>query len=310
MSALAGYAERVKLARLLRLEPAALDYLDGEDALALRGFREGLSDALFARYRKSFEGMAKLSSMLPLGANALLSEKILGATLSARIAGELPVKRAVALAQKLPVEFLASVSLNLEPKRAAAVIARIPAPRVVAVARELLAAGEYVTMARFVDSLSDEALKATLEVIDSDEALLRIGFFVESGERLSFIVRLLSDKRRLGTVRAAGDNGLWLEALGLMLNLDDDAQARIGDLIAAQDDDFLAGATDAVAAHGAWTLLARILARQDAKTQRRLAAFGAERPAGEHDELMDAADAAGLRKRLASYEKAFDQARG
>lgn len=308
MSDLTAQAERIKLARVLGLAPADLDYLGDRDSRALRDFRESLSDALFNRYRARFEGMAKLSSLLPLAANARLSELVLGPTLSARIAGELPVKRAIALADRLPVAFLAEVSRELDPRRAAAVVAGMPPKRVVEVALALLAEDDHITMGRFLDSLSEAALAATIEAIESDAALLRIGFFAEDTDRLSDIVRLMPVSRRRGTVAAAAEQDCWPEALSLMLHLDDDLQAEFGQFI-FEDAALLAGAVDAVAEHDAWPVLVRLAAHQSGDGQTRLAEYCAGRDAGDHDHLTAAAEAEGVADALAPYVAAYRKQR-
>ncbi|MEQ8798941.1 MAG: hypothetical protein RJQ08_15725 [Salinisphaeraceae bacterium] len=308
MSDLTAHAERIKLARVLGLAPAELDYLEDRDGQALRDFRESLSDALFNRYRARFEGMAKLSSLLPLAANARLSELVLGPTLSARIAGELPVKRAVALGDRLPVAFLAEVSRELDPRRAADVVAAMPPKRVVAVALALLAEDDFITMGRFLDSLSESALAATIEAIDSDAALLRIGFFAEDTGRLSDIVRLMPTARRRGTVVAAAEQDCWPEALSLMLHLDADLQAEFGQFI-FDDATLLAGAVAAVAEHGAWPVLVRLATHQDDAAQARLAEHIAGRGAGDHDQLTAAAEAEGVADALAPYAAAYRKQR-
>lgn len=308
MSDLVVYAERLKLARLLHTHPDELDHLHDQHPDELREFREALSDALFDRYRRTFEALAKLSSLLPLAANAKLSEKVLGAVLSARVAGELPVQRAIDLAGKLPVWFLAEISLHLEPKRAAPVIAGLPAERVIAVAHVLLEREEYVTMGRFVDSLHPEVLEATTEAVESEEALLRIAFFADDPERLSTVARLLDQARREGVIAATAEHDLWPQALSLMAQMEPDLRLAFGDIVLAQEEATLAAAVDAIAEYEQWPLLVEILANQHPDAQQTLAEFGAQRPDHEHPRLLAAADEAGLREHLAPYERAYENA--
>ena len=76
----------------------------------------------------------------------------------------------------MPVEFLADVAVELDPRRADAVIARIPAERIVLISRELLRRREYVAMGRFVGHLNDDAVEAQLTVAPASVAQLQAYF--------------------------------------------------------------------------------------------------------------------------------------
>ena len=59
---------------------------------------------------------------------------------------------------------------------------------VVAVAKELLARDEYVTMGRFVSYLTPETLRAAIPEIPDDAALLLVAFVIEGKDKLDDLI--------------------------------------------------------------------------------------------------------------------------
>jgi hypothetical protein len=236
-------AERIKLGRLFGVAPKALDYLAPLDADQLRGLRQHLTDSLFDRTKASFQRVASASKLLPNGLVALIGEKVFGAMLCARVSGLLPPDRAYDIALKLPDAFLADVSVELDPRSAREVIARMPAKRVAAIAAILVARQDYVTMGRFVDYLSKDVIREVIESIRDDAALLRTAFFIENKATINALVGLLPIERIGRIVALAGDgkSDLWTEALGLMSHVDDGWKQKIGDIAAEQDASVLSG---------------------------------------------------------------------
>lgn len=238
MPRLADRAERQKLARALDTEASELDFLDDCAAPELRGLREGISEAMFKRYASSFRLLANLSGLVPATITAKIAHLALGAFLSGRVTGEMPPARAVLVARKLPSEFLAEISLSIEPARAEAVIAAMPTNMVETVAGILVRQREYVTMGRFVSAVSEEALYRVVDLLE-DEALLHIGFYVEDAARIDQILEYLSDERLRGMIHTATEQDLWPEALSLVQIVGDAQKGRLGDLVAAEDETVL-----------------------------------------------------------------------
>lgn len=170
--------EILKLARLLNLDPRELSYLEGVPAGDLRALRGQVTETLFTANETALRRIAAASKLLPAGLVASLGQSTFGAMLSARIAGLLEADRAVEIAAKMPTDFLADVAIELDPRRASAVVAGIPPPRIFEITAELAHREEYVTMGRFVGHLSDASLKAALDALD-DEALSKTTFVLE-----------------------------------------------------------------------------------------------------------------------------------
>lgn len=202
MSELGLKAEHLKLARLLGCPQAAVAGLQGLDVAALRRLRGACTSMLFDGDRGSLQRIVAVARLLPAAINALIAEKAMGPVLGSRVAGMLPPKDAVEIARRVPLHFNVEVTLLLDPRSAAPMLRVMPLDLVVAVTKEMVRRREYIVMARFVDALTDEQIRACMAVMD-DEAMLQSGFFVESPQRLEEVVELMSDARMRDVVGQA-----------------------------------------------------------------------------------------------------------
>src|SRR5690625_2012672 len=123
MTTMDHVAEQTKLERLLQVEEGSLGFIAEQEVAATRLFRQQLSEFYYQRHQDAFHRLAGLSKLLPISASAKLAMNLLGPVLAAGIACELPKDRAAKLAGRLPTDFLAKLSLYLEPSRAGAIIA-------------------------------------------------------------------------------------------------------------------------------------------------------------------------------------------
>jgi len=251
-------AELVKLARILDTDLDNVEYLAYMEASRLRALREGITDALFEKFRSSFAGFARLSSFLPLAISARISQRVLGPTLSGRIAGEMPAARAIEMAAKLSDSFLAETCLQLDPVLARPIIAGFPVDRAVAITHILLERGEYITMGRFVDVLPRETLFAATDAIRNEADLLQISFFVESSERLDQVIEYLGIERREAVIQAAATQDLWPEVIGTLLRIGLKARVALAELALAQNAATLDSLIRAAAANDLWPALLQL----------------------------------------------------
>jgi hypothetical protein len=215
---LATRAEIAKLARLIGREADSLSYLESVPADEIRALRDETTEVLFRANGSTLARLAAASRLLPVGLVATLGEGAFGPVLSARIAGLLEPSRAVEMAEKLPISFLADIAIDIDPRRARDVIARIPPQRIAEITRELARRQEYVTMGRFVGRMPDGSVAASLAELD-DVALLRVAFVLEAKECLPDLVGLLPEERIDGIIDAASTKNLWAEALDLLSHL-------------------------------------------------------------------------------------------
>ncbi len=235
MSKLDTSAELVKLSQLLGVPSTELNYLENLPLPTLIKVRALTTDKLFNDGRKLFQKLASASKLLPAGVTATIGEKIFGAMLCARIASEMPYQRAVELADKMTIPFLAKVTLELDPRRVKDIIQNMPIAKLRAVATELLAQKHYIIMGGFVGYMLPAQLKIVLQDVSTEEALLHIGFFIENKHQLSDIIRLLPTERLhklIGYLQTHEE--LWPEALALMIHLEDDLKRELGDIAAEQ----------------------------------------------------------------------------
>ncbi|MES1938671.1 hypothetical protein T5B8_00440 [Salinisphaera sp. T5B8] len=251
-------AELVKLARVLQTEVAELEHLDYLEAERLRAMREGITEALFEKFRASFTGFARLSSILPLALSARISERVLGPTLSGRIAGEMPPRKAIDLSARLSDDFLADTCLHIDPVRAKPIIAGFPVERAIAITRLLLARGEMITMGRFVDVLPRQTLLAATDAIEQESDLLEIGFFVESSDQLDTVIEHLDTERRKAIVAAAAAEGLWPEVIAMLLRIGKASRLAMAELAMAQDATILDSLIQAATEDDLWPALLQI----------------------------------------------------
>ncbi len=240
MSKLDTSAELVKLGQLLGVASTELSFLEQLALPTLIKVRTLTTDKLFNDGRKLFQKLASASKLMPAGVTATIGEKIFGPMLCARIASEMPYQRAIDLADKMTIPFLAKVTLELDPRRVKDIIQNMPLPKLRAVATELLAHKHYIIMGGFVGYMQPAQLKIILQDVATEEALLHIGFFIEGKHQLSDIMRLLPKERLHKLISYLQANGhLWPEALALMLHLEDELKRELGDISAEQDESVL-----------------------------------------------------------------------
>jgi hypothetical protein len=289
-------AEILKLARLLQRDPVEFAYLEAVPLDDLQALREQTTEVMWQANGAALGRLAAASRLLPAGLTATISERAFGPLLSARMAGLLEPERAVEVATRLPIPFLADIAILLDPRRASALIALVPAEQTADVTRELVQRGEYVTMGRFVGHLGDQAITAALAVMD-DATLLRVGFVLEDKDRLEWLVGLLSDERLGRIVGAAAEHGLWLEALDLLGHLS--PAQRLAIVTGAPDLDRAAieAILATVAEYELWQEVLEI-AEQDEALQDRLAERVGVLPPAERQDIARRAEIEGALERL------------
>lgn len=273
MSKLAREAERLKLARLLEREPADLAFVNRLPAPAITALRRSILASLYESHDALFERMARAGRLLPMALMAKVAEKAIGPWLCARVAGHMPVDRAVEMATRLPVAFLADTCLEIDPRRVRPLLQRIPLRVMRSVAAELVHRRDFITLGRFVDDLADEAAEAVMADISDEGILLEIAFFAEDRQHLAHVVRRLSDERKSAAIRAAQEQGLWSRAIALMNYVDDELCMSLGDLAAAEDDALLTGMLEAIDGERLWADALPVVARMSAAARRRILAL-------------------------------------
>jgi hypothetical protein len=281
-------AEITKLARLLGVEPKELGYLEAIPATALRTFREQATDRLFAADAGRLHRVAAASKLVPVPLTVKIAQAAFGPVLCAATAGLLDPRHAVRVASKCPTSFLADITINIDPRRAPEVIAAVPTPLVVAVAKELLTRHEHVTMGRFVSYLRPETLRAAVPQIPDDADLLKVAFVMEGKDDLDELIDIARD-RIPALIRTAYEQHLWAEALDLIGHLSLENLAEIADIATAQDEELLNALVHAAQELDAWDILLPITAAMSPDSLRRFAAVPAVRQDDVLAEIVEAA---------------------
>jgi len=296
MSKLAQRAEIIKLGRLLDRPEHELEFLYRIPAPALQAYREAAEQKMFSDDITLFRRLALASKLIPTGLIGFLGQHLFGAMLSARVAGELETQRAVKLAMKLPVGYLADICLHLDPRRAEDIIRNIPADRIREVSLELLARAEYITMGRFVGYVTDEALAVAIPAFENEADLLMTGFFVEDKPRLDTIIRTLSDERLRKTIVAAQSEhqNLWAEAVALMMFVGDDLKGKLGDMTAEQDPEVLEGLLATAHEQQLWSEVLPVVACMSPQSQRKVSELPALTDRDVMTPILETAHAQGL----------------
>jgi hypothetical protein len=296
-------AEILKLARLLERDPDELAYLEPISLEELRALREQTTDVLWSANSHILNRLAAASKLLPSGLTATIAQHAFGPLLSARMTDLLEPSRAVDIATKLPVGFLADIAVELDPRRASVVLELIPPAQVEAVTRELVRRHEHVAMGRFVGHLSDEAIKGALRAMDN-ATLLRVGFVLEEKDRLERLLSLLPKARVTAIVLAAAEENLWLEALDLLGHLSAPRQNEIVAGALELDHAALEDIVTAVVEHDLWEEVV-VIARRDEALQSKLAQRLSALPVRRRKALMRQLEADGGIERLGALGQAL-----
>ncbi|PXY17596.1 hypothetical protein BAY59_35990 [Prauserella coralliicola] len=219
-------AEVLKLARVLGADPERFGFLRDVPTADIRKLREQVTDTLFDANLGALRRMAAASRLLPAAVLAGIAEKAFGPLLAARMAGLVDAGRGVEIAGRLSPAFLADVAAELDPRRAAHIVARLPTGTVTAVSGELRRREDWITLGRFVGQVPDEVAAVGLSVLD-DLAVLRVAFLLDDKGKAGFLLGTLPESRYRGLVLAAHEHDLWYALFDLLARLDSQQHERL-----------------------------------------------------------------------------------
>lgn len=271
MSNLAGRAELLKLAHVLGVETSALQFLSAFPAEQLGRLREAVYELLFRQDRRVYRRLAAWFGWLPPRLLALLGRWLMGPLVTARVASELPARRALEVIRHLPPAFVADVAVELDPRQLRDVVQRIPAAVIRDVALEIVRRGEYVTAARFADFVSDQAIQAVFGAVD-EAAVLGILFPMESRHGLDRHVQLLPPERlRRMLLLAGSETGNQAEeVLALLVGVSHGLRQKLGAVLAELPESVLAALVRRAQAENLWADLLPVIASMPAAGLSRL----------------------------------------
>lgn len=272
MSTLEIRAEIIKLARVLALQPQQLEFLNHTPAQDIRHLREVTHEYFFNRGRTLFQRLAATTKLVPGKLTAYIGQKVFAPVFIARIAGEMPAERAVDIAQRMEIPFLADVTLELDPRRVGDIIRQMPVQIIRDVALELIRRGEFITMGLFVGYLTEAAIRQVMAAITDEEHLLRVGLFIEAKEQIPKLMRLVPDERFPRFLKLAQDESknLWAEALSLMAYADHGMMRKLGDMMADEGDAALTRLLQRSHEQDLWGSILPVIAQMSPAKQSRL----------------------------------------
>jgi hypothetical protein len=297
---LAARAEVVKLARALGTTPAGVGFVATLDAPDIRRLRERVVGTLYDEHRAAFRRVAAITRTLPTPLNVRITLRAFTPMLAARVAGEMAPARAAELADRMPVDYLAEACPHLDPRRAAPLVSRMRPDRVLAVVTELIGRGDYITLGRLLDAATEQIVADVAATVPA-EVLLHIGYYAESGARLTRAVALLPADRLRAVVLCALAGPVELRTAGLALigRLDDDAlRGRLAGYAAEADDETLTLLLHTAIEHGAVGELLTAVCAMDEHAQQRVFGLPALKEPGTLAVLARVAEALHLRDRL------------
>jgi len=222
-----------RIARLLHLDPAEIQGLDGVPNEDLRTLHDQISTTLFGDAQHQFARIAALAKTIPGPLAGVLAEKFVPPVIAARISELLDPSRARDLIGRVSVLYLAEIALALDPVRSRPVVQKLPPAPIGKVARELFGRREYATMAEFVGTVTVDALFAAFEVATPHD-LLAVVPLLEWNDNLDVVIADLPHPK----VTEIATSLTAVELADLALALD---PSRMGPIVAAVPTETVAG---------------------------------------------------------------------
>lgn len=245
-------AALAKLARILDVDLAEVDFLAHLPAEMLRDLRWEISGHLAAADAKRLEGVMAASALVPASLAATIGERWFGPVLCARLVGLVEPKRAGQYAKHLSVDFMADITARTDPRGVGELVLELDLTTMQQIASRLLERNDHLTLSLFVGHVPSTVVAAILGAIDDNAAVVRIARYVEDLAHLDPVVALLHDDRIVDLVHAVAEADLWIEGLHLFSHLGHTQMTRIATTIVRQDSDAVAAALDGFDRHGLW----------------------------------------------------------
>jgi hypothetical protein len=202
MADLMSRLEVTKLAREIGASEDELAFLTASSPDELRELRGIVSEALAARHADLIARLAGLSRLLPVAMTAKIAQGALGPVLSARVAGALDPQDAARLAAHVDSEFLTRMATHVDARHVGRLVDAMPPDLVGDVGRRLLAAGEHVTLGRFLAVVAPHV--AMTLVGDATAAdLLQVALLTDDRSAVEHLLERLDDTTLAGMIASA-----------------------------------------------------------------------------------------------------------
>jgi hypothetical protein len=177
--------------------------------------------------------LGALARRVPASLAAKVAKAALGPLLCGRVASIMNPKTAVPLAGHLDPDFLAQVTLSLDPARAAAIIKELDDDLVIAVGERLLDSGEYMILARFITVVDEDVVLAIVDLADGAQ-LLEVALYAEDHDRVDELLHAIPEPKLSAVIEAATTDAARADgAVSLITMLNTESQRRLADITAA-----------------------------------------------------------------------------
>jgi hypothetical protein len=295
VSQLAIKSELDKLSLALDVDTDRLEFLDDVDAADLRGLRVAIYDLFFSQDSELFARLGRAARRLPIPLALAVAER-LGPMLTARLAAETPSARGAEIAKRMPTAFAADVCVYLDPRRTRDLITSLPPWWAADVALELARRGDFITMSRFVDFVSDDATRQIVQAIEDEGTLLRVAYYMGSKNRMDHFFRMLPVRRLEALIlRVEEESDELLPALlSLLIHVSYGLKRQLGDIAAAQDETVLAGYVRTTQQRDLWPDILPAVAAMSEPARRKVVNLALVKEPSVQESIARAADEQGL----------------
>lgn len=232
MTAPASRVEVHKLAHELGVEHESLAYLESLPADQLVTLRHGVSRAVFAANEHRLKPLGALARRVPATLAARIAKAALGPLLCGRVASVMDPRTAVPLAGHLDPDFLAQVTLSIDPARSAAIITQLDHELVVAVGERLIESGDYMVLARFITVVDEDIVLRLVELAEGPQ-LLEVALYADDHARVDELLQAIPEAKLAAVIEAAATSEDRADAaVSLLTMLSAESQRRLTDLAA------------------------------------------------------------------------------
>lgn len=291
---LTARAEALKLAQLLDCPIDELSALGPTGGDELRRMRQAIERRILDDRDAGFRRVARLARLLPTRMVARLAMESFGPLLSARLVARMDLYRVRNIARHISPEFVADMAPFTDPESVRTIVPQLRTELIRDAAMLLVEREDFVTMGRFADALSPQALRAVVSAIDDDATLLRTAFFLENRDQLSRVVHNIDNDRIARIMRTAAEAKLLPEALFIIDHVTNELKSRLADLMGRQDAKILDALVDVTREQALWGPVLRALGYMQPRLRRKIVNLPSVRNEALLGELVNAAYEEGL----------------
>ncbi|SDW00115.1 hypothetical protein [Marinobacter mobilis] len=205
----------------------------------IRSLRNAALDGQGRLYAARFRRLARMAKLMRLSQVASMAQRM-GPLLSARLLPFFEPHYVGRVARRLSADFIAAATAEADPRVLRSLVAHIEPDQVAEAASLLITQEHYVHAGQLTDALDPQAIRAILDRVDDNVALLRTVIYMEQPDKLGNVIRLV-DNARLNEIILAGaaDRTVWPLMLWMIDQVGRDLKGRITNLMVVRDPEVL-----------------------------------------------------------------------